>query len=216
MMQIEKHQTMIETALKAAPVVPVMVIDDFHKAVPLAQALVRGGLPVLEITLRTVTALECIKAIIAEVKGAIVGAGTVLTPGQLAQCEKLGCAFAVSPGSTPALLKAAEQSPVPLLPGAVTASEVMNLLDHGYHFQKFFPAESSGGITALQSLAAPLPQVKFCPTGGITPTLAPAYLKLSNVIALGGSWMVPKSAVAAGDWATIEKLAREAAALKAV
>lgn len=212
-MSMEKNQSLIEAALRAAPVVPVMVIEDLHKAVPLAQALVKGGLPVLEITLRTVAALECIKAILAEVKGAIVGAGTVLNPHQLAQCEKLGCAFAVSPGSTPALLKAAETSSVPLLPGAVTATEAMTLLDHGYRFQKFFPAESSGGISALSSLAAPLPQVKFCPTGGITPALAPSYLKLSNVVTLGGSWMVPRPMLADGNWAGIEQLAREAALL---
>jgi 2-dehydro-3-deoxyphosphogluconate aldolase/(4S)-4-hydroxy-2-oxoglutarate aldolase len=213
MMPMEGKQARIEAALRAAPVVPVMVIDDYKTAVPLARALVAGGLPVLEITLRTVTALESIKAIIAEVKTAIVGAGTVLTPAQLHQVARLGCAFAVSPGSSPQLLQAAADSSVPLLPGAVTASEVMNLLDNGYRFQKFFPAEPAGGTPYLSSLAQPIPQVKFCPTGGITPEKAKAYLALPNVITLGGSWMVPKAMVAAGDWSGIENLARQAAAL---
>lgn len=212
-MPMERKQARIEAALRAAPVVPVMVIEDYKSAVPLARALVAGGLPVLEITLRTVTALESIRAIIGEVKGAIVGAGTVLSVQQLHQVEKLGCAFAVSPGSSPQLLQAAADSSVPLLPGAITASEVMNLFDHGYRFQKFFPAEPAGGTAYLSSLAQPIPQVKFCPTGGITPVLAPSYLKLANVITLGGSWMVPKAMVAAGDWAGIEQLARDAAVL---
>jgi 2-dehydro-3-deoxyphosphogluconate aldolase/(4S)-4-hydroxy-2-oxoglutarate aldolase len=213
MMSMEKKQRNIEAALIAAPVVPVMVIEDVKTAVPLARALVKGGLPVLEITLRTVTAIESIKAILSEVKGAIVGAGTVMNPHQLAQVEKLGCAFAVSPGSTPALLAAAQDTEMPLLPGGITASEVMNLLDHGYRFQKFFPAEPAGGTATLSSLSQPIPQVKFCPTGGITPLLAPAYLKLPNVITLGGSWMAPKNLIAAGDWEGIENLARGAANL---
>ncbi|NMD09113.1 MAG: bifunctional 4-hydroxy-2-oxoglutarate aldolase/2-dehydro-3-deoxy-phosphogluconate aldolase [Phyllobacteriaceae bacterium] len=213
-MTMDEKQNRTEHILRAAPVVPVMVIEELEKAVPLARALVKGGLPVLEITLRTPTAVEAIRAILAEVEGAIVGAGTVLNPTQLNQVAKLGCAFAVSPGSTGQLLGAAEDVEMPLLPGGVTASEVMALLEWGYRFQKFFPAEPAGGTAALSSLASPIPQVKFCPTGGITPALAPSYLKLPNVITLGGSWMVPKALVAAGDWAGIEKLAREAAALK--
>lgn len=209
-----KKQARVEQILKAAPVVPVMVIDEVKQAVPLAKALVAGGLPVLEITLRTATAMDSIRAIMAEVKGAIVGAGTVMTPAQLEMVAKAGCAFAVSPGSSPNLLDAAAEVEMPLLPGGVTATEVMTLLERGYTFQKFFPAEPAGGVPYLSSLSQPIPQVKFCPTGGITPALAPTYLKLVNVITLGGSWMAPKALVSAGDWAGIEKLAREAAALK--
>jgi 2-dehydro-3-deoxyphosphogluconate aldolase/(4S)-4-hydroxy-2-oxoglutarate aldolase len=211
---MKKKQASVESILKKAPVVPVMVIEELRKAVPLARASVAGGLPVLEITLRTNVALDCMKAIMAEVEGAIVGAGTVLEKKQLKACEKLGCAFAVSPGSSPRLLDAADDCTVPLLPGAATASEVMAVLERGYGFQKFFPAESAGGVAALASLASPLPQVKFCPTGGITPEKAKDYLKLANVITLGGSWMAPKSMIATDDWAGIEKLARAAALLK--
>lgn len=208
-----QKQDKVETILRAAPVVPVMVIDDVAHAVPLARALVKGGLPVLEITLRTTAALDSIRAVMAEVEGAIVGAGTVMTPEQLDQVAKAGCAFAVAPGSSPKLLDAADDVAMPLLPGGVTATEVMTLLERGYLFQKFFPAEPAGGVPYLASLAQPIPQVKFCPTGGITPALAPNYLKLGNVITLGGSWMAPKALVASADWAWIEKLAQEAAAL---
>jgi 2-dehydro-3-deoxyphosphogluconate aldolase / (4S)-4-hydroxy-2-oxoglutarate aldolase len=214
MMSDKNLQNGLKETLRKAPVVPVMVIEDVRQAVPLARALVAGGLPVLEITLRTEVAMDCIKAIMAEVEGAIVGAGTVITPKQLKSCDKLKLAFAVSPGSTGALLGAAEDYSVPLLPGGVTASECMALLEWGYAIQKFFPAEPAGGAAYLSSLASPLPQISFCPTGGITPELAPKYLKLANVITIGGSWMVPKAMVSAGDWAGIEKLAREAAALK--
>jgi 2-dehydro-3-deoxyphosphogluconate aldolase / (4S)-4-hydroxy-2-oxoglutarate aldolase len=207
-------QAGLEAVLMQAPVVPVIVIEDVKQAVPLARALVKGGLPVLEITLRTDVAIDCIKAIIAEVQGAVVGAGTVLTPKQLRECEKIGCAFAVSPGATGKLLGEAEDRNIALLPGGVTASECMALLEWGYTIQKFFPAEPAGGIAYLSSLASPLPQVKFCPTGGITPILAPKYLELANVITVGGSWMLPKGIVAAGDWKAIEKLAREAADLR--
>ena len=204
----------LEAALRSAPVVSVMVIENLEDAVPLARALVKGGLPVLEITLRTKAARDCIKAIIAEVEGAIVGTGTVLTHEQLHLSDKLGCAFAVSPGASPMLMQAAKNFSVPLLPGAATASESMALLEQGYSLQKFFPAEPSGGAPYLASLASPLPQVRFCPTGGITPELAPSYLKLANVITLGGSWMAPKALVAAKKWDEIEKLARAASALK--
>jgi 2-dehydro-3-deoxyphosphogluconate aldolase / (4S)-4-hydroxy-2-oxoglutarate aldolase len=204
----------LEAALMLAPVVPVMVIENVKDAVPLARALVKGGLPVLEITLRTEAALDCIRAIVAEVEGAVIGSGTVLTPQQLRDSRKAGCTFAVSPGSTGKLLGAAEDEDIALLPGGVTASECMALLEWGYTIQKFFPAEPAGGAPYLASLASPLPQVKFCPTGGITPALAPSYLKLSNVITVGGSWMIPKTLIAAGDWAGIEKLARDASTLK--
>jgi 2-dehydro-3-deoxyphosphogluconate aldolase/(4S)-4-hydroxy-2-oxoglutarate aldolase len=213
-MGMKKKQASVEAALRRAPVVPVMVIEDVKHSVPLARALVAGGLPVLEITLRTDAALESMRAIMAEVEGATVGAGTVLNKEQLHSCEKIGCAFAVSPGSSPRLLDAAEDCAMPLLPGGVTATEIMALLERGYHFQKFFPAEPAGGIAALSSLASPLPQVKFCPTGGITPEKARDYLKLPNVITLGGSWMAPKTKISSGDWQGIEVLAREAAALR--
>jgi 2-dehydro-3-deoxyphosphogluconate aldolase / (4S)-4-hydroxy-2-oxoglutarate aldolase len=209
------YQKGLEAALTRAPVVPVMVIEEVADAVPLARALVKGGLPVLEITLRTPKAMECIRAIVAEVEDAIVGSGTVLTPEQLRDSERLGCKFAVSPGSTGKLLGAVENHDIALLPGGVTASECMALLEWGYAIQKFFPAEPAGGAAYLSSLASPLPQVRFCPTGGITPESAPRYLKLSNVITIGGSWMAPKTLVAAKDWAGIEALARQAASLKA-
>ena len=211
---MEDRQPGLDAILKSAPVIPVMVIETVSDAVPLARALVKGGLPVLEITLRTRAALDCIRAIIAEVEGAIVGAGTVLDGKKLKETEQLGCAFAVSPGSTAHLLDAAEDLLIPLLPGSATASESMALLERGYRFQKFFPAEPSGGAAYLASLASPLPQVSFCPTGGITLESAPRYLKLANVITVGGSWMVPKKLVEAKDWARIETLAREAAGLK--
>ena len=204
----------LEAALLKAPIVPVMVIEDVKHAVPLARALVKGGLPVLEITLRTAAALDCIKAIVAEVEGAIVGSGTVLTPQQLRQSQKAGCVFAVSPGSTGKLLSAADDYEISLLPGAATASEAMALLEWGYALQKFFPAEQAGGAAYLASLSSPFPQIKFCPTGGITPALAPSYLNLPNVITLGGSWMAPKALVNEGKWDDIEKLAREAATLR--
>ncbi len=203
----------MESILKAAPVIPVMVIENLADAVPLARALVAGGLLVLEITLRTKAALECIRAIVAEVEGAIVGAGTVLDRKKLKEAEHLGCAFAVSPGSTKSLLDAAEDVIVPLLPGGATATECMNLMDRGYRFQKFFPAEPAGGIAYLSSLASPLPQVSFCPTGGITLETAQKYLKLANVITIGGSWMAPKKLVETKDWKAIEALARQAAQL---
>lgn len=208
-------QSGVEAILSAAPVVPVMVIERLADAVPLARALVKGGLPVLEITLRTDAAIESIRAILGEVEGAIVGVGTVLTPRQMQDMDKLGCAFAVSPGSSPGILEAAKDVAMPLLPGGVTASECMSLLERGYRFQKFFPAEPAGGVAYLSSLASPLPQISFCPTGGITLESAPRYLRLANVITVGGSWMVPRKLIEAGDWLGIEALAREAAGLQA-
>ena len=210
----EDHQNGLEKILHAAPVVPVLVIENVADAVPLARALVKGGLAVLEITLRTKAALDCIRAIIAEVEGVIVGAGTVLDAKKLKETEHMGCAFAVSPGATRHLLDAAQDSIVPLLPGSATASECMVLIERGYRFQKFFPAEPAGGAAYLASLASPLPQVNFCPTGGITLESAPRYLKLANVITVGGSWMAPKKLIESGDWAGIETLAREASKLR--
>jgi 2-dehydro-3-deoxyphosphogluconate aldolase/(4S)-4-hydroxy-2-oxoglutarate aldolase len=196
------------------PVVPVLTIDAVHTALPLAQALVAGGLPVLEITLRTPAALEIIRAIGGEVEGAVVGAGTVLTPAQYRDAVAAGARFVVSPGATPALLDVAEASSVPFLPGALTSSEVMRLLERGYGCLKFFPAEPAGGVAYLQAVAGPLPAARFCPTGGIDAKLAPAYLALPNVVCIGGSWVAPRAAVAAEDWPAITRLASAAAALR--
>ncbi|MEO1239256.1 MAG: bifunctional 4-hydroxy-2-oxoglutarate aldolase/2-dehydro-3-deoxy-phosphogluconate aldolase [Pseudomonadota bacterium] len=195
-----------------APVIPVLVIEDATTASDLAHALVAGGLPVLEVTLRTPAALDVIRAM-AEVEGGVVGAGTLLSPGDVAAAKDAGALFGVSPGATPQLLQAAEDADLPLLPGAATASEAMSLLERGYAAQKFFPAEAAGGPAFLGSLASPLPQITFCPTGGINLAKARDYLALPNVRCVGGSWVAPKDKIAAGDWAGIEALAAEAAAL---
>ena len=200
----------LDQIMRAAPVIPVMVIDDLAHAIPLARALVKGGLSVLEITLRTPIALDAIKAILSEVEGAIVGAGTVLTPKQQDEVTALGCRFSVSPGFTPGLLEAAAGSPCPLLPGVATASEVMQLLDRGHDRMKFFPAEAAGGRPLLKSLASPLPEAKFCPTGGIGADNAASYLDLPNVLCVGGSWVAPKAAVLDEDWERITALAADA------
>jgi 2-dehydro-3-deoxyphosphogluconate aldolase/(4S)-4-hydroxy-2-oxoglutarate aldolase len=203
----------LDSLLADTPVVPVLVIDSVATALPLARALVDGGLRVLEITLRTPAALDVIRALAAEVEGAVIGAGTVLTAGQYADAERAGARFVVSPGTTDALLAAAAASAVPFLPGAATASEVMRLLEQGYRSLKFFPAEPAGGVAYLAALAAPLPEARFCPTGGIDAAKARAYLSLPNVLCVGGSWVAPKDALAAGDWPRITALARAAAAL---
>jgi 2-dehydro-3-deoxyphosphogluconate aldolase/(4S)-4-hydroxy-2-oxoglutarate aldolase len=203
----------LEPILLSAPVVPVLIIKDIATAVPLARALVAGGLKVLEITLRTDAALAATKAIIDQVDGAITGLGTVLDAGQMRQAEEIGAAFMVSPGGSPALLDAAEDCSVPLLPGAATASEAMTLLERGYGFQKFFPAEQAGGAAYLKALFSPLASIRFCPTGGISPKNAGDYLALGNVVCVGGSWVAPADAVGAGDWARIEDLARAASEL---
>jgi 2-dehydro-3-deoxyphosphogluconate aldolase/(4S)-4-hydroxy-2-oxoglutarate aldolase len=200
--------------LSAAPVVPVLVVESVRTALPLGRALLAGGLPVLEITLRTPAALEVIRALVGELEGAIVGAGTVLTAADYRAAERAGACFVVSPGATPALLEAAAASPVPFLPGAASASEVMRLLEHGHRCLKFFPAEPAGGVAYLKALAAPLPEARFCPTGGIDAARALRYLSLPNVLCVGGSWVAPEAAVAAGDWPRITGLARAAAALK--
>jgi 2-dehydro-3-deoxyphosphogluconate aldolase/(4S)-4-hydroxy-2-oxoglutarate aldolase len=196
-----------------APVVPVLVLDDLAHAAPLARALVAGGLPALEVTLRTPVALDAIRAM-AEVEGGVVGAGTLLTPADVKAAKKAGATFGVSPGATDSLLKACEDEGLPLLPGAVTATEVMVLLEKGYTVQKFFPAEQSGGAAFLKSIGSPIPQVKFCPTGGISLKNAPDYLALKNILCVGGSWVAPAQAMAAGDWAAITRLAAEARALR--
>ncbi|MFF8975966.1 bifunctional 4-hydroxy-2-oxoglutarate aldolase/2-dehydro-3-deoxy-phosphogluconate aldolase [Streptomyces cellulosae] len=201
------------SVLELAPVVPVVVVEDAADAVPLARALVAGGLPAIEVTLRTPAAPDAIRAIAAEVPGAVVGAGTVLTPGQVTDAVAAGARFLVSPGCTDALLTAMRAAGVPFLPGVSTASEVMALLERGVRDMKFFPARAAGGTAYLKSLAGPLPQARFCPTGGIGPETAPEYLALPNVGCVGGSWMLPEDAVAARDWDRVERLAREAAAL---
>lgn len=195
-----------------APVIPVLVIEDARAARPLAEALVAGGLPALEVTLRTPAALEAIRAM-AEVEGGVVGAGTLLTPADVGAAKAAGARFGVSPGATARLLAACEEAELPLLPGAATASEAMALLERGYTAAKFFPAEQAGGVAALKALGAPLPQLRFCPTGGVSLASAPHYLALANVMCVGGSWVAPRAMVEAGDWAGITALAREAAAL---
>lgn len=192
-----------------APIVPVLVVKDASKARSLAEALVAGGLPALEVTLRTPSALEAIKAM-SEVPGGVVGAGTLVTPADVKAAKAAGAKFGVSPGATDKLLQACEDEGLPLLAGAVTASEVMALLERGYDLMKFFPAETSGGAPAIKALGGPLPQATFCPTGGVSPSNAMDYLGLPNVICAGGSWVAPADKVAAGDWAGIEALAREA------
>ena len=195
-----------------APVIPVLVVKELATAPALAQALVSGGLPVLEVTLRTPVALEVIRAM-ADVEGGVVGAGTLLTPADVKAAKAAGARFGVSPGVTDSLLKAAEDADLPLLAGAATASEVMYLLERGYDTLKLFPAEAVGGVALLKSLASPLPQVTFCPTGGITLQTAAQYLALPNVLCVGGSWVAPDALVQAQDWQSIRRLAGEAAAL---
>ncbi|MER7000590.1 bifunctional 4-hydroxy-2-oxoglutarate aldolase/2-dehydro-3-deoxy-phosphogluconate aldolase [Streptomyces sp. NPDC000410] len=203
------------SVLGLAPVVPVVVIDDAADAVPLACALVAGGLPAIEVTLRTPAALDAIRAIADEVPGAVVGAGTVISPVGVAEAVDAGARFLVSPGWTEGLLEAMKVSGVPFLPGVSTASEVVALLERGVREMKFFPAEAAGGTPYLRSLAGPLPQARFCPTGGISLASAPAYLALPNVGCVGGTWMLPGDAVAGRDWARVESLARHAATLRA-
>ncbi|MGC9419236.1 MAG: bifunctional 4-hydroxy-2-oxoglutarate aldolase/2-dehydro-3-deoxy-phosphogluconate aldolase [Rhodovulum sp.] len=199
---------------RRAPVIPVLVIEDARHARPLAEALVAGGLPVLEVTLRTPAALEAIHEM-SSVEGGIVGAGTLLTPEDMEAAQTAGARFGVSPGATPMLLDAARAGELPLLPGAATATEAMALLEKGYRVQKFFPAEAAGGVAALKALASPLPQIHFCPTGGVGPANAADYLALPNTLCVGGSWVAPRAMVAAGDWTGITVLAQKAATLSA-
>jgi 2-dehydro-3-deoxyphosphogluconate aldolase / (4S)-4-hydroxy-2-oxoglutarate aldolase len=200
--------------LTAAPVVPVLTIEDGAAAVPLARALVAGGLTALEVTLRTKAGPDCIRAIAGEVEGASVGAGTVLDRRQIDEAVSCGARFLVSPGATPDLLAAAKDCPVPFLPGVATAGEAMTLADAGFTMLKFFPAEPAGGIAYLKALASPLPELRFCPTGGVGPANAADYLALRNVLCVGGSWVAPTDALAAGDWDRVTALAEAAAALK--
>lgn len=205
----------LDALFRHACIVPVLTIDALDDAEPLARTLVGAGLPILEVTLRTPIALQAIERMRA-VPGAIVGAGTVLDAHDLDAVERAGAMFAISPGATPALLNAAADRAMPLLPGIATASELMHGLDAGFRRFKFFPAESSGGVAALRGFAGPFADVRFCPTGGIDAAKAPDYLALANVFAVGGSWMLPAQAVRTRDWSAIATLARSAAALRRV
>lgn len=204
----------LPSVLDLAPVVPVVVIESAADAVPLARALVAGGLPAIEVTLRTPAALDAIRAIAAEVPDAVVGAGTVISAAGVADAVGAGARFLVSPGWTESLLDAMTSSGVPFLPGVSTTSEVVALLERGVREMKFFPAEAAGGVPYLKSLTGPLPHARFCPTGGVSLASAPSYLSLPNVGCVGGTWMLPADALAARDWARIESLAREAAELR--
>jgi 2-dehydro-3-deoxyphosphogluconate aldolase / (4S)-4-hydroxy-2-oxoglutarate aldolase len=215
-MTIEAKQQQVEATMRLAPVIPVVIIDDAKHAVPMARALVAGGIPAIEVTLRTPAALDAIRAIANEVEGAVVGVGTVLTPKDFHAAEQAGARFAVSPGVSPNLLAAADNSALPLLPGVATASEAMTLLERGYRHLKFFPAVPAGGAKLLGAWASPLPQLRFCPTGGISLLSAPDFLALPNVLCVGGSWLTPNDKLKSGDWSGIEQLAREAALLKGV
>ena len=208
------RQARVDDLLGRAPVLPVLSIARLDDAVPLARALVEAGLPVLEVTLRSAVALEAIARIVQEVPGAIVGAGTVLDASQLEAVAEAGAAFAISPGASDGLYAAAAMSRIAWIPAVATASDIMRGLDHGHRRFKFFPAESSGGVAAVRSFAGPFPQVKFCPTGGIEASSAPRYLALGNVATVGGSWMVPGTALQARDWASILELSRQAAKLR--
>jgi len=203
----------IDVVMKAGPVIAVLVVERAEDALPLARALVAGGVTTLEITLRTAAALDAIRAIAGEVENALVGAGTVLFPADAKAAKAAGAGFAVSPGLIPDLAKACRHEGLPLLPGVATASEIMAGLELGFDRLKFFPAETSGGAAAVKAFAGPFAKVRFCPTGGITPANAPDYLRLPNVDCVGGSWLAPADAVRAGDWGRIEALARGAAAL---
>lgn len=200
----------IDAILSRAPVIPVLVVEDAAQAVPLAKALVAGGLSVLEITLRSAAALEAIKRIAADVPDAVVGAGTVLNAAQFAAAQLAGAKFVISPGATEALYYTAKDTGLPFLPAVATASEVMRALEQGFTRAKFFPAEAMGGIRALQSLAGPFPQMRFCPTGGITEANLAAYAALPNVSSVGGSWLAPKEMLQKNDWAGITALAKKA------
>ena len=209
-MNLNNWKIQPKDVLNAGPVMPVMVIQNLDDAVPLAKALVAGGIKVLEITLRTPIALDAIRLISQEVKEAIVGAGTITTPEQLKAAEDAGAVFAISPGLTPSLVTAAKAGSIALIPGIASLSELMLGMEYGLDHFKFFPAEAAGGIPMLKSIAGPIPQVTFCPTGGISPENYNAYLKLSNVACVGGSWLVPADAVKSKNWSKVTELAKQA------
>lgn len=200
--------------MRASPVIPVIAIDDINHAVPLARALVAGGIRVLEVTLRTVHGLPAIRAIVEQVPEAIVGVGTLTQPSEFAEARAAGAVFGVSPGLTPALIEAARSSGLPLLPGVMSPSEVMAAREAGFHQLKLFPAVPAGGVGMLNAIAGPLPDVTFCPTGGISQETAPQFLACKNVACVGGSWLTPKNALQAGDWAQITALAAAASQLR--
>lgn len=202
------------SVLDVVPVLPVVVVDSLDQAVPVARALVDGGLPAIELTLRTPVALDAIRAIAAEVPEILVGAGTVVTPAQAEQAHAAGARFLVSPGVTRSLLVAMQDTGLPFLPGTATVSEVLAATEAGCSEVKFFPAAASGGPAFLKAVSGPVPEVRFCPTGGITPASAPSYLALPNVGCVGGSWLTPADALATGDWQRVTALAAEAAALR--
>ncbi len=211
----EKRAQVVEEILKLSPVMPVVTIQDADTAVDLARAFVRGGIRVIEVTLRTPAALRAIQNIAASVPEIRVGAGTVLSVADLNAAASAGASFAISPGATPTLLAGGATGPIPYLPAIATASELMAGLAAGYRFFKFFPAGAAGGIPMLKSFAGPFPEVRFCPTGGITQDTAASYLELSNVLCVGGSWLTPTDAMVSRDWARIESLACRAAASRA-
>lgn len=208
------QQARLADYLALAPVVPVVVIDDAIHAISLAEALLAGGIGIIEVTMRTEAALPAIAAMVRVVPRMVVGAGTILTPSQYEQACAAGAQFIVAPGGTAPLLAAASQSKIPLLPGAATPSEVMTLRDAGFLLQKFFPAEPAGGIPMLKALAAPIPDVRFCPTGGISLSNASDYLALGNIACVGGSWLTPSALVRAQNWTRISELAAQAAQLR--
>ncbi len=210
--QVSDHQTSIAKLVEAVSVIPVLAVDDPAKAVHLAKALVEGGLPVLEVTLRTDAALDVVQAM-TQVEGAVVGVGTLMTAEHVRQSVQAGAKFGVSPGSTETVLDACEAARLPLLPGIDSVTTAMSNLERGYLCQKFFPAEQSGGVAKLQALYAPLPQITFCPTGGISPLNASEYLALPNVCCVGGSWVAPTTAVDASNWGEIRSRALEASKL---
>ena len=207
---MKNWKTSAEKILTTGPVVPVIVVNKLEHAVPMAKALVAGGVRVLEVTLRTPVAMEALRLMIKEVPNAIVGAGTVINTQQLQEVTEAGAQFVISPGITEPLLKAAVEGPVPLIPGISTVSELMTGMDYGLREFKFFPAEANGGVKALQAIGGPFPQVRFCPTGGISPANYRDYLALKSVLCIGGSWLVPNDALESGDWDRITRLAREA------
>ena len=200
--------------MRTGPVIPVIVIEKLEHAVPLARALVAGGVRVLEVTLRTAVAIEAVEAIARQVEGAIVGVGTITRPDDFARSIEAGALFGVSPGLTPVLLEAAKASGLPLLPGAMTPSDVIAARAAGFTELKLFPAQQAGGVGMLKALAGPFPDITFCPTGGVTAATASDFLALANVACVGGSWLTPRDVVAAGDWAQITALARQAVTLR--
>jgi 2-dehydro-3-deoxyphosphogluconate aldolase/(4S)-4-hydroxy-2-oxoglutarate aldolase len=199
----------LEQIMRAGPVIPVLKVDDVNIAIPLAEALVAGGLPVLEVTLRTENALEVIAAM-SEVKGAIVGVGTVTSANQFALAKQAGSQFAVTPGLSPALIEAAPHAGMPVLPGVMTPSELVSAVEAGFELLKFFPAEVAGGVAMLKSLAGPFADIGFCPTGGIIPSNMVDYLAQPNVLCVGGSWLAPVDSLKQGDWVAVKNLAQAA------